>query len=321
MVFLCSKCGNTSIYLVKKGESMVGAYCSDCGSWVKWVGKKDLANLERQGFYVQPEGYVSPTVKIKQEQLAKDKELLTKINATSKVAEVKELLREEVDCLELDLDCRYCGALAEDEVYVRKLGVQQGIYCKCCDSWIKWASKKEHAYLQSIATDFEPKEHQVKTLDYTCKKCGEVEDGVYLYEKTKAYVGLYCQSCNTWIKWVGTKEREDLLRAGVEIVTMESDNATSAKATLSETKANTTKLEARENNESKIKDDTQNNKPQLNESKGCHFCNGAKELQSLVASSVDLTYFGGVLSVIGKDGTEILGSYKLNYCPCCGEKL
>lgn len=55
----CKKCDNTHFYLRKKGDSQVGKYCKKCDAWSKWVGKKDLQVLQRNGVKVQPETYVN----------------------------------------------------------------------------------------------------------------------------------------------------------------------------------------------------------------------------------------------------------------------
>jgi hypothetical protein len=47
--FSCKKCGSVSIH-IKENGTQVGLYCSDCGVWIKWLGKDDrrLAELQIQ---------------------------------------------------------------------------------------------------------------------------------------------------------------------------------------------------------------------------------------------------------------------------------
>ena len=45
--FVCSKCNGTFIF-IKKNNTQTGLYCSDCGKWVKWLGKEELRLYERQ---------------------------------------------------------------------------------------------------------------------------------------------------------------------------------------------------------------------------------------------------------------------------------
>lgn len=52
---VCKKCGEREIYLQYRGMQ-VGAYCSNCGSWIKWVGKKELPLLKSRGLKVFPDG-------------------------------------------------------------------------------------------------------------------------------------------------------------------------------------------------------------------------------------------------------------------------
>lgn len=41
----CKKCGSTSLYTKNNGNN-VGLYCSDCGAWIKWLGKDELRAFE-----------------------------------------------------------------------------------------------------------------------------------------------------------------------------------------------------------------------------------------------------------------------------------
>lgn len=41
----CKKCGCTTLYIENKGNN-VGLYCSDCGAWIKWLGKDELRAYE-----------------------------------------------------------------------------------------------------------------------------------------------------------------------------------------------------------------------------------------------------------------------------------
>ena len=41
----CTKCGSNNLYLEPRG-TQVALICKDCGSWIKWVAKKDVKPLE-----------------------------------------------------------------------------------------------------------------------------------------------------------------------------------------------------------------------------------------------------------------------------------
>jgi len=45
--FVCSKCNGTSTF-IKKNNTQTGLYCSDCGKWIKWLGKEEIRLYERQ---------------------------------------------------------------------------------------------------------------------------------------------------------------------------------------------------------------------------------------------------------------------------------
>mgnify|MGYP001011245565 CR=1 FL=1 len=41
----CNKCGSLSLYTEVKGTN-TGLYCSDCGAWIKWLGRDELRAFE-----------------------------------------------------------------------------------------------------------------------------------------------------------------------------------------------------------------------------------------------------------------------------------
>jgi uncharacterized Zn finger protein len=43
----CKKCGSTDIF-IKQNNTQIGLYCSDCGAWIKWLGKEELRLAELQ---------------------------------------------------------------------------------------------------------------------------------------------------------------------------------------------------------------------------------------------------------------------------------
>ena len=45
--FTCNKCNSTDLFTKEKGTS-IGLYCSDCGKWIKWLGKEEQRLFERQ---------------------------------------------------------------------------------------------------------------------------------------------------------------------------------------------------------------------------------------------------------------------------------
>lgn len=43
--FYCKKCGSMDVF-IKENGSQTGLYCSDCGKWIKWLGKDELRLAE-----------------------------------------------------------------------------------------------------------------------------------------------------------------------------------------------------------------------------------------------------------------------------------
>lgn len=41
----CKKCGSLDLHTEVKGSN-TGLYCSDCGTWIKWLGKEELRAFE-----------------------------------------------------------------------------------------------------------------------------------------------------------------------------------------------------------------------------------------------------------------------------------
>lgn len=41
----CKKCGSLDLYIEVKGSN-TGLYCSDCGAWIKWLGKDEIRAFE-----------------------------------------------------------------------------------------------------------------------------------------------------------------------------------------------------------------------------------------------------------------------------------
>ena len=41
----CKKCGGSNLHIEIKGNN-TGLYCSDCGAWIKWLGKDEIRAFE-----------------------------------------------------------------------------------------------------------------------------------------------------------------------------------------------------------------------------------------------------------------------------------
>ncbi|WP_195618778.1 hypothetical protein [Clostridium paraputrificum] len=46
-MYACKKCGSVNLRLENKGTA-IGLYCNDCNSWIKWVSKKELAQVQNE---------------------------------------------------------------------------------------------------------------------------------------------------------------------------------------------------------------------------------------------------------------------------------
>lgn len=92
MNFICGKCGSTSFYMQQRGMQ-VGLYCSSCGSWAKWIGKKEQQLCKNRGLKIYPQNV--------QVELEKDKMLgFEKVD----VKPNKENICKKVDDVPFDAD-------------------------------------------------------------------------------------------------------------------------------------------------------------------------------------------------------------------------
>lgn len=46
-MYACKKCGSVNLRLENKGTA-IGLYCNDCNSWIKWVSKKELTQVQNK---------------------------------------------------------------------------------------------------------------------------------------------------------------------------------------------------------------------------------------------------------------------------------
>lgn len=46
-MYACKKCGSLNLRLENKGTA-TGLYCNDCNSWIKWVSKKELTQVQNE---------------------------------------------------------------------------------------------------------------------------------------------------------------------------------------------------------------------------------------------------------------------------------
>ena len=44
---VCKSCGSID-YELKEKRMHIGAYCRDCGEWIKWVSKKEVRRIKEK---------------------------------------------------------------------------------------------------------------------------------------------------------------------------------------------------------------------------------------------------------------------------------
>lgn len=119
-VTLC-KCGGKSVFLRAKGSN-TGLYCGECGSWIKWVGKKDMSFYTRRGLKVNPEHYNPFNTELEYNTSTQPIHTAPKVEPFS-----------------MPTHCDSCGST---KFFLRKKTSNIGLYCEGCDKWQQWIGKK-----------------------------------------------------------------------------------------------------------------------------------------------------------------------------------
>lgn len=192
-------------------------------------------------------------------------------------------------------------------------------------------------------------------MDIICRKCGN--SNFYMQQKGAA-IGLYCDTCGAWQKWVGKKEVQILKNRGIKLFPQNANISLKNNHTFGlemvDVKSMGIEMESKEENEKsffekdneesfgskpkdldieaeierRVSERLKNMDKKVEDSKKsscdnveggyCPVCEG----NPLVAegnSRVEVTIFSGVLTVTDIEGLNIYGLYKLKRCPYCGK--
>lgn len=98
---VCKKCGSIELHTEVKGSN-IGLYCSDCGAWIKWLGKDEQRALEHSkklhGFTKEEaESYSKAT-----------DEMYKPIGVNISDSMIIEQLNEFINFLETEIDKELC---------------------------------------------------------------------------------------------------------------------------------------------------------------------------------------------------------------------
>jgi hypothetical protein len=88
----CKKCGSLDLHTEVKGSN-TGLYCSDCGAWIKWLGKDELRAFEN--------------AKIKENERV-NANLVDNALGNVGLNSIKKELKDFVDFLEKEIDKELC---------------------------------------------------------------------------------------------------------------------------------------------------------------------------------------------------------------------
>ena len=192
-------------------------------------------------------------------------------------------------------------------------------------------------------------------MDAVCRKCGHY--GFYL-QQHGMQIGMYCENCGAWLKWVGKKDLEMYKRRGLKVfdqnarITLKEDKSLGLEqvnvipqnntfetnsvvnfgldpAQISSENQDSFDIDAEverrvserlKNLEKKQEDGKKSTVEKVeNEEVGfCPVCDG-NPLVSEGQSRVEVSIFSGVMTITDPDGLNIYGLYKLKRCPYCGK--
>lgn len=156
-----------------------------------------------------------------------------------------------------------------------------------------------------------------------CHKCGSNDN--FLRKKGSA-TGLYCSICFGWIKWVSKKDLKELTKNGFKVLPELSTPNESSTPIGSTTRFSSESLPTNSNQGVEDSDDFDYSEYMEYEdvSLDVHPC------VTCVTSSIDslnprdnvsFSILSGVLLCKSKDDSELIGAFKISYCPTCGAKL
>lgn len=105
--YACDKCGSVDLFIDDRGKQKA-LMCGDCGSWIKWVGKKEMPLVER---FIKEMKSDNPIVKSFEEDIYFHREREENWNIQDKAEEVG---------FRNTKDLRYFGEELELKVEVRE---------------------------------------------------------------------------------------------------------------------------------------------------------------------------------------------------------
>lgn len=194
--------------------------------------------------------------------------------------------------------CRICG---DSEFFLQYKGSQVGVYCANCGKWIKWLSKKDQAIYKNRGFKIYPPNVEVKLK-------GNFARGVSVTPITNN---------------LGFEDVGDSSFGGQVIPTKEEPTVNKVVEPIKPTPSNEDIERYIQNEVTKRlkiyvdKFNAEHSVAQEPEEGYCSVCDGTP-LESDNANSVDVCIFSGTLSVTNKEGTQIMGLYKLKRCTNCG---
>ena len=197
--------------------------------------------------------------------------------------------------------CRKCG---DSSFYLQQKGMQVGLYCSTCGSWIKWVSKQEQVLYKNrgMKIHAQGEEIELKMKDFTpmTKPTSSLQSLGLEVEETSKNVVSNIDDNNAFgtNPAVSTVDIEsEVQRRVTEILKQQGIISTvSSDVEISDTVVENEKVG----------------------SEYCPICDG-NPLEPETDYQVEVSIFSGLMTITDKQGENILGLFKLKRCPNCGK--
>lgn len=192
--------------------------------------------------------------------------------------------------------CRKCG---DSSFYLQQKGMQVGLYCSACGSWIKWVSKQEQVIYKNrgmrIYAQSEEVELKMKEFTSTSKPISSLQSlGLEVEEPSKKAVSNVNNNAFGNNPIISSVDIEAEVQRRVTEILQQQD-----------VKVNVPQIE-------NIVEDGKVG------SEYCPVCDG-NPLETETDYQVEVSIFSGLMTITDKQGENILGLFKLKRCPQCGK--
>lgn len=199
----------------------------------------------------------------------------------------------------MGLKCRKCG---DNEFFLQQRGIQVGAYCKNCGSWLKWVGKKEIPIYKNRGAKVFP-----EGMEITLK----MQDDIGISALGIENLGVGIESIDESEKY----SYRDKIEEDKQEKQQPWEKEIIQEKFIEEEVEKRVQLELNKN-----KKEAQKENERGEEEEFCPICAGLP-IEMEEKSKVDMVLYSDVLTITDLSGVQVLGFWKVKYCPNCGKKL